>query len=166
MKDIYVKFGKPDIKGESRDAEHKDWVEVSTWTHEIRQPKSASASSSGGHTAERVEHDDMVFVKDMDSVSPLLYQHASAGTTFDEVTIEFMRASGDKRVKYLEVKLKNVLISKVAPKVEGEGIPTESFSLKYAAVSWNYTVQSIDGKQGGTTAGKWSLSKNQATYAA
>jgi type VI secretion system secreted protein Hcp len=166
MKDIYVKFGKPDIKGESRDAEHKDWVEVSSWTHEIRQPKSATSSSAGGHTAERVEHGDMVFGKEMDSVSPLLYQHASAGTTFDEVEIEFFRASGDKRIKYLVVKLKNVLISSVKPSVAGEGIPTESFSLTYAAVSWNYTVQSVDGKQGGTTAGNWSLSKNQASYAA
>lgn len=166
MKDIYVKFGKPDIKGESRDAEHKDWVEVESWQHEIVQPKSATASSAGGHTSERVEHGDMVFTKDLDSVSPLLYQHASAGTTFDEITVEFMRASGDKRVKYLEIKLKNALISRVSPAVAGEGIPKESFSLTYAAVSWNYTVQSIDGKQGGTTAGKWSLSKNQATYAA
>jgi type VI secretion system secreted protein Hcp len=164
MKDIYVKFGKPDIKGESRDAEHKDWLEVTSWSHLIRQPKSATASTAGGHTAERCEHGDMIFTKDMDMTSPLLYQHCSAGTTFDEITIDFMRASGDKRVKYLEIKLKNAIVSSVAPAVQAEGIPSETFSLKYAAISWKYTTQQIDGKQGGTTPANWSLTKNQATY--
>ena len=42
----------------------------------------------------------MVFTKDLDVVSPLLYQHASGGTTFDEVTIDFLRADGEgNRVK-------------------------------------------------------------------
>lgn len=164
MKDIYVKFGKPDINGESRDAEHKDWLEVTSWSHLIRQPKSATASTAGGHTAERCEHGDMIFTKDMDMTSPLLYQHCSAGTTFDEITIDFMRASGDKRVKYLEIKLKNAIVSSVTPAVQAEGIPSETFSLKYAAISWKYTSQQIDGKQGGTTPANWSLTKNQATY--
>ena len=60
MKDIYVQFrGKFKIDGESRDSEHAKWLEVSTWSQLIRQPKSATASSAGGHTAERCEHGDM-----------------------------------------------------------------------------------------------------------
>ena len=67
MKDIYIKFtGKYKIDGESRDTEHKKWLEVNSWSHNIRQPKSATSSSVGGHTAERVEHSDMIFVKDLD----------------------------------------------------------------------------------------------------
>ncbi|MFI7964587.1 type VI secretion system tube protein Hcp, partial [Acinetobacter baumannii] len=62
MKDIYVEFrGKYKVDGESRDSEHKGWLEVNSWSHNIRQPKSATSSSVGGHTAERVEHSDMVF---------------------------------------------------------------------------------------------------------
>ena len=39
MKDIYVQFrGKYKVDGESRDSEHKDWLEVNSWTHNIRQP--------------------------------------------------------------------------------------------------------------------------------
>lgn len=70
MKDIYVEFrGKYKVDGESRDSEHKGWLEVNSWSHNIRQPKSATSSSVGGHTAERVEHSDMVFVKDLDATS-------------------------------------------------------------------------------------------------
>ena len=44
MKDIYVEFKGSDIKGDSRDAKHKDTVEVYSWSHTMRQPKSATAS--------------------------------------------------------------------------------------------------------------------------
>jgi type VI secretion system secreted protein Hcp len=167
MKDIYIKFGNPALKGESQDKDHADWIEASSWRHEIIQPRSATASTSGGHTAERTEHGEMVFGKDLDVVSPLLYQHASGGTTFDEVTVDFMRADGEgNRVKYLEVKMKYVIISRVAPQVIGEGIPTETVSLKYAAVQWKYTQQKIGGNQGGNSQGAWSLTKNDKTYSA
>jgi type VI secretion system secreted protein Hcp len=165
MKDIYVKFGNPALKGESQDKDHPDWIEVSSWRHEIIQPRSATASTSGGHTAERTEHGEMVFTKDLDVVSPLLYQHASGGTTFDEVTIDFLRADGEgNRVKYLEIKLKYVIIARVAPEVVAEGLPHESFSLRYAAVQWKYTQQKVGGNQGGNAQGAWSLTKNDKTY--
>lgn len=165
MKDIYVQFnGKFKIEGESTDSEHAKWLEVGNWAHMIRQPKSATASSSGGHTAERCEHGDMVFTKDLDLTSPKIWEACSAGHTFDEVIIDFMRADGAKRVKYLSIKLKHVLISSVAPTVAGEGIPTETFSLTYAAVQWTYIAQSIAGGQKGNSAGSWSLAKNSNQY--
>jgi type VI secretion system secreted protein Hcp len=167
MKDIYLKFGNPNIKGESADKDHADWIEIDSWSHNIVQPRSATASTAGGHTSERTEHAAMHFTKDMDVVSPLLYQHASGGTTFDEVTVDFMRADGEgNRVKYLEIKLKHVLISQVSPSVEAEGLPKETFDLKYAAVQWTYTQQKIGGNQGGVSQGSWSLTKNDKTYSA
>ena len=51
MKDIYVKFGSPAINGESQDKDHKDWIEVSSWQHSIVQPRSATPSTAGRHTA-------------------------------------------------------------------------------------------------------------------
>lgn len=166
MLDMYLKFGNPAIKGESADKDHAGWIELKSWDHSIVQPRSATASTAGGHTSERCEHADMEFTKEIDSSSPLLYQHASGGTTFDEVTIDFMRADGEgKRVKYLEVKLKYVIISSVKPSVQQEGLPVETFSLKYAAVQWKQTQQKIGGNQGGNTQGAWSLTKNDKTYA-
>jgi type VI secretion system secreted protein Hcp len=178
MKDIYLKFGNPAIKGESADKDHSGWIEIDSWSHSITQPRSATASTSGGHTSERCEHGDMQFTKDIDVVSPLLYQHASGGTTFDEATIEFMRSDGEgNRVKYLEIKLKYVIISSVtptvgqtaapgvAPSTDGKNLPSEQFSLKYAAVQWKYTQQKVGGGQGGNAQGAWSLTKNDKTYA-
>lgn len=167
MKDIYVKFtGKYKIDGESRDTEHKNWLEVNSWAHNIRQPKSATSSSVGGHTAERVEHSDMTFMKDLDATSPKLWEACSAGYTFDEVQIDFYRANGEKRIKYLQIKLKHVLLSNVTPSVNQEGVPVESFGLKYAAVEWTYIQQEISGNTKGAISTKWSLSNNTAQYSA
>lgn len=168
MRDIYVKFegGDTKIEGESRDEKHPKWLEVASWNHMIRQPKSATASTAGGHTAERCEHGDMLFTKDIDSTSPSLWLACSQGDTFKKVTIEFMRASGKERVKYLEITLNNVIVSSVTPSVAGEGgLPSEAFALKYASVKWTYTVQGIDGKKGASNPQMWSLAKNAATEA-
>ena len=165
MKSIYLKLSGPDLKGESADKDHDQWIEITSWNHSISQPKSGSASTSGGHTAERTEHGDMELVKDLDSSSPLLYQAVSGGTTFQTAQIEFFRDAGDgKRVKYLEIQLKNVMIARVAPKIDGTALPTETLSLKYAAVQWKYQKQNIDGGQGGVTQGAWSLTKNDKTF--
>lgn len=40
------------IKGESQDSAHKDWIECTSVHWGILQPKSATASTGGGHTAE------------------------------------------------------------------------------------------------------------------
>ncbi|RJG06138.1 type VI secretion system tube protein Hcp [Noviherbaspirillum cavernae] len=167
MKDIYLKFegGDTKIEGESRDESHAKWLEALSWSHLIRQPKSATASTSGGHTAERCEHGDMIFTKDIDSTSPSLWLACSQGDTFNKVTIEFMRASGKDKVKYLEIVLNHVIVSSVTPSVREEGLPTETVALKYASVKWTYTVQGIDGKKGGSNPQMWSLAKNKATEA-
>ncbi|MDR0587455.1 MAG: type VI secretion system tube protein Hcp, partial [Burkholderiales bacterium] len=53
MKDIYLKFDNPTIKGESQDKDHADWIEVGSWTAAMKQPRSVTASTAGGHTSER-----------------------------------------------------------------------------------------------------------------
>ncbi|WP_300730343.1 type VI secretion system tube protein Hcp [Pseudomonas sp.] len=165
MKDIYLKIGSPDVKGESLDKDHADWLEIDSWVHEIRQPKSSTASSTGGNTAERCEHDAMAFTKTMDVTSPQLYEAASSGTTFKEITIEFFKRDGEgNRVKYLAIDLKNAVVASIAPKVMAGQEPMETFTLKYAAVQWRYTQKASGGGQQGNTQGAWSLTKNDKSF--
>ncbi|MBS1140753.1 MAG: hypothetical protein H6R13_2206 [Proteobacteria bacterium] len=171
MKDIYVNF-KGVIKGESRDKTHPGTVEVFNWTHTMRQPKSATASSSGGHTAERVEHGEMIFTKDIDSASPKLSLACSSGAVINDVEIFFYRAFGGKnsvsstgnaRHCYLKIELKNAIVGSVSQSVLEEGIPKEVFSLKYSAVKWTYKELTNDGTAQGAIDGAWNLATNQAS---
>jgi type VI secretion system secreted protein Hcp len=158
--DVYLQID--GIKGESADSTHKDWIEVKSATWEVLQPKSATASTGGGHTAERTEHRDIILQKLADLSSPLLLQNCSSGKTLPKAKIEFLRADGQgERVKYFEIELENVLISGVAPSVEPGDILTEEVRLKYSKVKWKYTQQKVGGGSGGNTSGGWDLSTNR-----
>ena len=84
-----------------------------------------------------------------------------SGKHIKSINIEMMRASGDKRVKYMEVKMEQVVISHVAPS-GGSDFPAESVSFNYGTIKWTYTQQKrADGSQGGNTTGGWSLTENK-----
>lgn len=150
------------IKGESNDDRHKDWIECKSVSWSVDQPKSATASTGGGHTAERCEHSDIVISKLADLSSPILLQTCAAGKTIPRAKFEFMRADAQgERVKYYEIEIENVLIGAVSPAVEEGDILTEDVALKFSKVKWKYTQQKISGGAGGNTSGGWDLSANR-----
>jgi type VI secretion system secreted protein Hcp len=112
--DVYLTID--GIKGESTDIDHKDYIECLSVGFGVLQPRSATASSAGGHTAERCEHQDIVVTKLTDIATPLLLEQCSMGKTIPKAKFDFMRADADgKRVKYFSIELENVLISSVTP---------------------------------------------------
>lgn len=150
------------IKGESNDDRHKDWIECKSVSWSVDQPKSATASTGGGHTAERCEHSDIVISKLADLSSPILLQTCAAGKTIPRAKFEFMRADAQgERVKYYEIEIENVLIGAVSPAVQEGDILTEDVALKFSKVKWKYTQQKISGGAGGNTSGGWDLSANR-----
>lgn len=158
--DVYLQID--GIKGESLDDRHKDWIECKSVGWSVAQPKSASASTGGGHTAERCEHADIVIAKLADLSSPILLQTCSAGKTIPKAKFEFMRADGQgERVKYFEIEIENVLVGAVTPSVREGDILTEQIGFKFSRVKWKYTQQKISGGAGGNTSGGWDLSANK-----
>jgi type VI secretion system secreted protein Hcp len=150
------------IKGESADDRHKDWIECKSVSWGVEQPKSATASTGGGHTAERCEHSDIVISKLADLASPILLQTCAAGRTIPKAKFEFMRADAQgERVKYYEIEIDNVLIGAVTPSVEEGDIMGEEVAFKFSKVRWKYTQQKISGGAGGNTSGGWDLSANR-----
>ncbi len=155
------------IPGESTDDKHKDWIEILSYDFGMDQPSSATDSSAGGGTTERVNIEDFKVVKHLDKASTKIYENCCSGKHIASVTLELCRAGGDK-LKYLEVKMENVVISKAVSggKSEGQdGFPTEHVHFNFAKVKWTYTQQKrADGSGGGNVAGGWDLTANK-TYA-
>ena len=150
------------IKGESADSAHRDWIELHSAQWGVTQPRSATASTGGGHTAERCEHRTLSFSKVADLASPILMQTCSMGKTIPKVKLEFMRADGNGNpVKYYEVELENVMIASIDQQVSEGSILHDNIGLCFSKVKWRYTQQKIGGGTCGNTAGGWDLAGNK-----
>jgi len=143
----YLKIG--DIKGESTDADHKEWIIIESVsvdksqldvresptkqsTDVARDMASGQASGkreagSGMATGKRM-HKPFVITKELDKSSPKLAEACSNGTVLKEVEI------GEPGVRY---KLKDVIISSIQPGSSGDR-PMESLSLNYEKIEVTY----------------------------
>jgi type VI secretion system secreted protein Hcp len=158
--DVYLQLD--GVKGESMDDKHKDWIECQSVHWGITQPRSATASTAGGHTAERAELKEVTFSKVADLASPLLMQSCAMGKTIPKAKFEFMRADGQGQpIKYFEIELENVLIGSINPGIEPGTILDEHVSLKFSRIKWRYTQQKVSGGTGGSTIGGWDLATNR-----
>lgn len=158
--DVYMQI--EGIKGESADSGHQGWIELTSAHWGVVQPRSATASTAGGHTAERCEHRSLSLSKVVDLASPILMQACSMGKTIPKAKLEFMRADGDgKPVKYYEVELDNVIVSHVDQVLRDGGLLHDEIGLRFSKVKWKYTQQKIGGGASGNTAGGWDLSANK-----
>jgi len=151
------------IPGESSDSAHAEWIEVLSYSSGVSQTASASASSGGGASSERADFQDFSIVKALDKASPKLAVACADGTHISEVILELCRAGGDK-LKYMEYKLNDCIVSSVRPggsSQGGETLPLEEVSFNYGKIQWTYTQQKrADGSGGGNVAAGWDLEKN------
>ena len=161
--DAYLKI--EGINGESADAAHEGWIELTLAHWGVMQPRSASASTGNGHTADRCEHRTLSLSKIADVASPILMQTCSMGKTIRKATLEFMRADGDgKPVKYYEVELENVMIANMDQQMGDSGLVRDDIGLRFSKIKWKYIQQQIDGGTSGGSGGSvggWDLSGNQ-----
>lgn len=163
MFNAFVNFG--DIKGECTEKDHKDWVAATKVEFHVTQPPSTTQQTAGGRSAEAVEFSEFIIQKLVDKASPKLFEAACKGTHIPEVTVDYSRAGGDAPVKYLEIKLKEVLISGISHIGDPKGtnqFPSEEVRMTFGAIEKTYTQQKPDGKAGGNVAAKWNLSQGAA----
>jgi type VI secretion system secreted protein Hcp len=152
------------IPGESTDDKHKDWIEVLSYSHGVSQPSSGSASSGGGRSSERCNHQDLTVTKTLDKASPKLALYCCNGAHIPKITVELCRATGDKQ-KYMQYLLSDAIVSSVRPggASKGDGaLPVEEVSFSYGKIEWVYTeTDHKSGKAKGDVKAHWDLTANK-----
>jgi type VI secretion system Hcp family effector len=149
------------IPGESTDDKHKNWIEVSSYSHGVCQLSAGERSTGGAATGGRCDHQDFTISKSLDKASPVLNLYCSNGKHIEKITIELCRATGDKQ-PYLVYKLVDSVVSSVGIGGGGGGIPNESVTFNYGAIYWTYIeTDHQSGKKKGEIKKWWNLVHNK-----
>lgn len=148
------------IPGESTDDKHKDYFEVLSFNHGMKQDSAGSASGVGGHNSGRADHDQFTVVKLLDKATPKLALACSKGDPIKSVIVECFRQLGDN-VKFMEYKMTDCVVKSVYPSGASQGIPTETVSFAYAKIEWTYTQYDNKGKKLGEVMAAYDCEKQK-----
>jgi len=138
--DIFAKIG--DIKGESLDDKHKDEIEVLSYSWGVTSTVSVTPGSGGG--TGKATFKDLSIVHKIDKASPILLLACATGMHLKEATITHRKA-GKGHQEFLVVKMNDVIITGVTHGGGAEGPGSESVTLAFAKVDFEYRPQKADG---------------------
>ncbi|WP_394887175.1 Hcp family type VI secretion system effector [Mesorhizobium sp. AaZ16] len=143
--DAHLKIeGAFEIKGESKVKGHEDQIQLLSYSFGVSNRGSRHESTGGG--TEKGDFGDMSFMVKNSKALPLLFLAAASGKHIDKATLYVSKAGGDDPVVYLEVEMKDCLISSWQTSAsEGGDVGMETFSLNFAEVKVTYRGQKADG---------------------
>jgi type VI secretion system secreted protein Hcp len=152
--DVFLKL--EGIPGESADADHKDEIEIYSFSFGATQ----TGGTTGGGGAGKVVFSDISFTKPLDKSSPQLYLHCAQGKHIP-TAILYGRKAGERPTDYYIIKLSDVLISSVSTSgASGGDRPTESLSLNFSKIEFSYARQKPDGSFEAPIKTGWDIKQN------
>jgi type VI secretion system secreted protein Hcp len=144
--DIFLKL--KGIPGEATDKGYEKQIAIQSFSHSVSIPVDKNKAVG------EPQHGHLILTKVVDKSSPLLNQTCCVGQSVGEAVLTCLRAGGDKRVPYLEIKLQNAVISSVSESGVAGSIGTEQVSISYNKIDWTYKDP-----ENNQTAGSWDLMK-------
>jgi type VI secretion system secreted protein Hcp len=154
--DVFIKIGS--IAGESRDAKHKNEIDVLSWSWGMATHGSAHVGLGLG--AGKVEVLDLTFVKYIDKATPDLMLYCCSGKHIPESKLTVRKAGGNP-LDYMMITMQDVIVTSVSTGGSGgEDRLTECVMLNFARVLVNYREQTATGGVGSTPRMGWDIAAN------
>ena len=155
--DMFVKIDS--IKGESKDGEHENEIDVLAWSFGANQ--TGTAHSGGGAGAGKVNVKDLSFTHYVDKASTDLLLFCCSGKHVAESTLT-VRKAGESPLTYLKLTMSDCLISSVQSGGSGDGDRLmENVTLNFSKFKMEYTPQKADGTGDAAMTMGWDIAKNQ-----
>lgn len=149
------------IEGESADADHSKEIDVLSWSWGTTQGGNMHVAGGGG--AGKASVGDLSFVKYVDSASHLLWIKCCTGKHIKEAILT-CRKAGDTPMDYIKITLTDMLVSSVSTGgSQGEEMLTESISLNFSQVKYEYRPQKADGSMEGWKTAGFNVKENKET---
>lgn len=158
---ILLKFATP-INGDSVVAGHEKWITCASMQMGVGRAISASGGGADRETS-NPSFSELTISKSTDIASADLFMQAVCGKSLGKAEIHFLQTGGaDKKQQvYLKIELTDAIVSSYSASSGGDR-PSESFSINFTQISYQYDAFSGDKVTTGTPK-KWDLVKN-ATF--
>ncbi len=156
----YIKLG--DIKGNSDDAKHKEWIEVMSISQSINRNINPSSKPKEALTKSQVMLGGIELQKNADESSPELVAAVCCGQVFDEVTIDLVRVTPEGNEVFYQWILKDAYIANYG--IHGSNMgsveTSENLTLCFNEIKWSYKKKDEKGKAQGSVDAGWNSGKN------
>lgn len=151
-----------DIEGESQLKGFEKKVECLSYSHGVSMQVTGDVSNTE-RTSGRPDVQDFTLTKFVDKATNPLNQACCEGKNFKEALITVARNDNGTIIPLMTYTLENIVISSVSVGGGGGGKPTETLSLNFGKIEWNFVAQKEEGGKGGNVPGVWDASTNTAS---
>ena len=146
------------IAGESKEAKHKDWIDVLSWSFGESNP--ATPAVGGGAGAGKVTMQDFNFMAMTSKASPKLFLACATGQHMKEARLSAVK-SGAMQQEYLNLTFSDVLVSGYQISGGSGEVSMDSVSLAFSKVKFEYSAQKADGSLEAPSVAGWNLAANK-----
>lgn len=151
----------PGIAGECLLKGYENKIECLSFSHAVAM-QMTSDTSNRERTSGKPNVQEFTLSKYMDQSSPSLNQACCEGRKIGDATIMIGRNEGGTVMPLMIYTLKDAMISSVSAASSGGDKPSETLTLNFTAIQWDYTAQNADSTKQGTAPGKWDMKTNTA----
>lgn len=149
------------VTGEAQDAQYKQAIEIESWS--FSGHNAATSPFGMGSGAGKVSLGDIQLTKQMvDTATPTLFKALCTGMVVPQAILHCRKKAGGMdgadQVEYLKITMTNATVTSLS--LGGHGTATgvsESLSLSYEQVKFEYTPQNANGTKGATVEASFDL---------
>ncbi|MDX3905800.1 MAG: type VI secretion system tube protein Hcp [Pigmentiphaga sp.] len=155
--DMYMKV--EGASGESKDANHKDWTDIVSFSWGASQPGSMAAGGGGG--IGKASFNDLHVVARIDRAAPAVMKHCASGKHLSKVEVSVCKAGGSQ-VEYSKITLEEVLVTSVqiTGEKDSEAVLVD-YAFQAARVKQQYWEQTDKGSKGAESLVAWDVKQNK-----
>ncbi|MBW7984914.1 Hcp family type VI secretion system effector [Enterobacillus tribolii] len=144
--------------GESQDANHKGWTDITSFTWGASQPGNMGVGGGGG--SGKVNFNDLHVNALIDKSTPALLKHCASGKHLAKVEVSVCKAGGEQ-IEYARITLEEVLVTNVQYNgAQGEDTLGLTYSFQAAKVKQQYWEQTGKGGKGAESSAGWNIKEN------
>ena len=147
------------IPGDSRDAHHKDEIDLESFSW--GESNSGTRGGGGGGGAGKVQLEDLNVVMKLNKASPLLLKACASGQHIKEAVLTARRAV-KQQLEFLVIKLSDVLVSSYETSGGVSSEPTDHVAFNFGKIEFEFRAQKPDGALDTPVHAGWDLKTGKA----